>query len=62
MAGRLVASCRLTPDTRRTLRPLLTGTTDRARISTTAEIVDNGHSVVCSGTFDWSVRQLPRHS
>ncbi|MCZ4508275.1 DUF4442 domain-containing protein [Streptomyces sp. ActVer] len=55
--GRLVATCRLTDEARRALRPLLDGQTDRARFSTGAEVTDAEGTLVCRGTFDWSVRR-----
>ncbi len=55
--GRLVASCRLTPDAREALRPVLSGSQKRARISTVADITDEAHALVCRGTFEWSVRR-----
>lgn len=36
---------------------MLSGTQNRARISTVAEITDEAHALVCLGTFEWSVRR-----
>jgi acyl-coenzyme A thioesterase PaaI-like protein len=55
--GRLVATCELGQDARLALRPVLSGTNDRARITTTADVVDAGGVLVCRGTFKWSVRR-----
>lgn len=60
--GRLVAACRLDEEARSALEPLWTGETDRARISTRAEITDAAGTVVCRGRFDWSVRRTPAGS
>ncbi|MFD0502572.1 PaaI family thioesterase [Streptomyces chiangmaiensis] len=57
--GRLVAACRLDEEARHALYPLWTGETHRARLSTRAEITDAAGTVVCQGTFDWSVRRTP---
>jgi hypothetical protein len=42
---------------RQALRPVLSGTQKRARISTMADITDEAHALVCQGTFDWSIRR-----
>ena len=55
--GRLVASCQLDHDARLALRPVLSAAKDRARFSTTADVVDEAGTLVCRGTFDWSVRR-----
>jgi acyl-coenzyme A thioesterase PaaI-like protein len=57
--GRLVASCRLDQHARLALQPVLAGREDRARVSTVADVVDEGRALVCRGTFEWSVRRLP---
>lgn len=57
--GRLVASCRLDDTAREALRAVLSGESDRARLSTSAEVVDGTGTPVCRGTFDWSVRRMP---
>ena len=57
--GRLVATCCLTEEARSALRPLWSGETDRARLSTHAEVTDAKGTVVCRGSFDWSVRRTP---
>ena len=57
--GRLVASCQLDQEARRALQPVLSGDTDRARISTVADVVDATGALVCRGTFEWSVRRTP---
>lgn len=56
--GRLVATCRLTHEAHGVLRALLAGETDRARFSTRAEVADAAGTLVCRGTFDWSVRRM----
>jgi acyl-coenzyme A thioesterase PaaI-like protein len=56
--GRLVATCRLTDDARHALRPLLAGESDKARLSTQAEVRDAAGAPVCRGSFDWSVRWI----
>lgn len=55
--GRLVAHSRLEPDARQALRPVLAGESDRARITTVADVVDAAGVLACRGTFDWSVRR-----
>lgn len=55
--GRLVATCGLTEEARSALRTLWSGETDRARLSTHAEVADPTGTVVCRGSFDWSVRR-----
>ncbi|MEU9954547.1 PaaI family thioesterase [Streptomyces sp. NPDC050982] len=55
--GRLVATCRLTDEAQRVLRPLLDGQADRARFATSAEVTDAEGTLVCRGAFDWSVRR-----
>ncbi|MBA4863382.1 DUF4442 domain-containing protein [Streptomyces sp. PSKA54] len=57
--GRLVARCRLSDEAQHALRPLLSGETDRARLSTHGEITDASGTLVCRGGFDWSVRRMP---
>jgi hypothetical protein len=37
---------------------VLSGTQQRARISTVAEITDGAHTLVCRGTFEWSIRRF----
>lgn len=59
--GRLVASCRLSPEADRALRRLLAGESDRARISTVTEVRDVTGVVVCRGTFVWSIRRRLEH-
>lgn len=58
--GRLVASCALDESARHTLRGVLSGDGDRARLATVAEIRDATGAVVCRGGFDWSVRRVRR--
>jgi len=58
--GRLTASCRLDPGTRRALRPVLAGAEDRTRVTTVADVVDEKGVLVCRGTFEWSVRVAAR--
>ncbi|MEW1830982.1 DUF4442 domain-containing protein [Streptomyces sp. NPDC088196] len=55
--GHLRAVCHLDTEARDALRPLLSGETDRARLSTHAEITDATGTTVCRGGFDWSVRR-----
>jgi acyl-coenzyme A thioesterase PaaI-like protein len=57
--GRLVATCCLDEVARSALQPLWSGETDRARLSTNAQVADAKGTVVCRGSFDWSVRRLP---
>jgi acyl-coenzyme A thioesterase PaaI-like protein len=57
--GRLLATSALTDETRGALAPLWSKTSERARLSTTAQIIDNSGTVVCRGSFDWSVRRVP---
>jgi acyl-coenzyme A thioesterase PaaI-like protein len=57
--GLLTASCGLGDDARTVLRPVLAGREDRARLSTRADVVDERDTLVCRGTFEWSVRRLP---
>ncbi|MFE1961252.1 DUF4442 domain-containing protein [Streptomyces sp. NPDC059479] len=57
--GRLVASCRLDDAVREALRTVLSGASDRtARLTTSAEVVDEAGATVCRGRFDWSVRRM----
>jgi acyl-coenzyme A thioesterase PaaI-like protein len=55
---RLVATCRLTDEARSALRPLLSGESEKARLSTHAEVTDAAGTPVCRGSFDWSVRRI----
>ncbi|NUK22162.1 PaaI family thioesterase [Streptomyces lunaelactis] len=55
--GRLVATCRLDDQARQALRPVLSGDSARARLTTRAEVVDAVGELVCRGRFDWSVRR-----
>lgn len=57
--GRLLATSNLTDEARQALDPVWSGTSDRARFSTTAQIMDNAGTVVSRGSFDWTVRRLP---
>jgi len=57
--GRLVASCRLDEDARLALHPLLTRRSDRTRVTTVVDVVDEAQVMVCRGSFEWSVRRLP---
>jgi acyl-coenzyme A thioesterase PaaI-like protein len=54
--GRLVATCVLDKDAGHQLTAVLHATTPRARF-TTAAVTDETNTVVCQGTFDWSVRR-----
>ncbi|MFF4505337.1 PaaI family thioesterase [Streptomyces sp. NPDC001401] len=56
--GRLVAACRLTDEARHALQPLLAGESEKARLSTQAEVTDAAGTPVCRGSFDWSVRRM----
>jgi uncharacterized protein (TIGR00369 family) len=58
--GHLVASCTLDETATQALHPLLTRTTDRAQLSTHVDVVDARGNLVSRGTFEWSVRRLPR--
>jgi acyl-coenzyme A thioesterase PaaI-like protein len=55
--GVLVARCDLTDDQRRVLGTVFTADADRVRMTTSAEVTDEGGTVVCRGTFEWSVRR-----
>jgi acyl-coenzyme A thioesterase PaaI-like protein len=55
--GRLVATCVLDDDARGRLAALLGGIGQRTRISTKSEVADETGTVVCEGTFDWSIRR-----
>ncbi|MHC3467605.1 DUF4442 domain-containing protein [Streptomyces sp. 7R007] len=57
--GRLAARCRLDDEARDALKPLLSGETGRARLTTRVEVVDAAGTPVCRGAFDWSVRRMP---
>ena len=57
--GRLTASCQLSEAARQALRPALSGTENRTRISTVADVTDEAHALVCRGTFDWLRRHPP---
>jgi acyl-coenzyme A thioesterase PaaI-like protein len=57
--GRLVASCRLTDEARKALGTVLSRETGRAHLMTSAQIVDVEGTLVCRGSFAWSVRRLP---
>jgi len=54
--GRLNARCHLSAQEMAELSALYAGETARIKITTTAEIVDATDSVVCRGTFDWSIK------
>ncbi|WP_461059565.1 PaaI family thioesterase [Streptomyces pseudoechinosporeus] len=60
--GRLLATCRLSDEARQTLRRLLSGETDRARLSTRVGVTDAEGTPVCRGSFDWSIRRMPRNA
>ena len=55
--GRLLATCRLDEPAEQALRRLLSTCTDRARLSTSVDIVDHTGALVCQGAFDWSLRR-----
>jgi acyl-coenzyme A thioesterase PaaI-like protein len=55
--GRLVASCQLDPGARQAVRTLLAGDTERARITTVADVTDAAGVLTCRGTFEWSLRR-----
>ena len=55
--GLLTARCTLAGPTRTNLVPLFVGDTAKLRTATTTEITDGGGTVVCLGTFDWSLRR-----
>ncbi|MHC9295410.1 PaaI family thioesterase [Mycobacterium sp. LTG2003] len=57
--GRLLATAALDDEARYALEPLWAGSSDRARFSTTAQIMDSSGTVVSRGSFDWSVRRVP---
>lgn len=56
--GQLTASCRLDEPAEEALRPVLSRDTERARIRTDVDIVDAACTLVCHGTFEWSVRRF----
>jgi acyl-coenzyme A thioesterase PaaI-like protein len=59
--GRLVATCTLDVDAGEQLAAVLHQNTQRARFTTVATVTDQTDTVVCEGTFDWSVRRaVPR--
>jgi acyl-coenzyme A thioesterase PaaI-like protein len=60
--GRLVATCRLDDPALDALGPVLASREDRARLRTVADVVDEDDELVCRGTFEWSVRRLPREA
>ncbi|MGN6722422.1 MAG: PaaI family thioesterase [Marmoricola sp.] len=55
--GRLVATCVLTDEAQEGLDSIYGGEVDRVRVTTTADITDETGEVVCSGSFDWSVKR-----
>jgi acyl-coenzyme A thioesterase PaaI-like protein len=56
--GRLLAACTLDGQAREALGLLLSGERDRARITTVADIADESGTLVCRGTFQWSIRRI----
>ncbi len=57
-ATAIEAACQLSEAARQALRPVLTGSENRTRISTVADVTDEAHALVCRGTFTWIVRRL----
>ena len=55
--GRLLARCALSEEARQSLDPLLSGQRDRTRLATVAGITDESGTLVCEGTFQWSIRR-----
>lgn len=55
--GRLVATCVLTDDAQEGLQSIFGAEVDRVRVTTSAEITDASGEVVCTGSFDWSVKR-----
>jgi acyl-coenzyme A thioesterase PaaI-like protein len=55
--GRLIATCVLDKGAGDQLTALIHGTTSRARFTTAAAVTGETDTVVCQGTFDWSVRR-----
>jgi acyl-coenzyme A thioesterase PaaI-like protein len=55
--GRLVATCVLTEEAQEQLDSLFGAEVDRVRVTTTAEITDETGEIVCTGSFEWSVKR-----
>jgi acyl-coenzyme A thioesterase PaaI-like protein len=55
--GRLLARCTLSEEARQALSLLLSGQQDRIRAATVAVITDESGTLVCEGTFQWSIRR-----
>jgi acyl-coenzyme A thioesterase PaaI-like protein len=56
--GRLLASCVLDEQTRRAVSQLLSGRESRIQVATVADISDETGTLVCQGTFEWSLRRI----
>ncbi|MCU1682568.1 MAG: hypothetical protein JWQ81_3307 [Amycolatopsis sp.] len=57
-SGRLVARCTLDHTNLAMAQALFTGVTDKIRLKTDCEISDAHGTVVCTGSFRWSVRRM----
>jgi acyl-coenzyme A thioesterase PaaI-like protein len=55
--GRLVATCVLGDQARRSVRSVLDGSRASVRTDTTTLVHDDSGKLVCEGTFVWSVRR-----
>jgi acyl-coenzyme A thioesterase PaaI-like protein len=55
--GPLFAKCALEPGGADAMRELFTRRRDKVGLTTRADIFDAANVVVCTGTFDWSVRR-----
>ncbi len=56
--GRAVARCRLPADDHAALRKLFAGHVAQLKVSTSADVIDAGGSLVCRGSFTWSIRKF----
>ncbi|WP_433382145.1 PaaI family thioesterase [Actinoplanes sp. CA-142083] len=54
--GRLIATCSLDTHARDQLAALAARATPKIKIKTAADVRDEHGTLVCQGTFDWSVR------
>jgi acyl-coenzyme A thioesterase PaaI-like protein len=55
--GPLAAKCALEPGGAAAMRELLAHRRDKVDLTTRADVIDAANVVVCTGTFDWSVRR-----
>ncbi|MEV6304414.1 DUF4442 domain-containing protein [Actinoplanes sp. NPDC051861] len=56
--GRLVATCALSEEARGLLAAVYDGEESRARFTTAACVTGEAGTVLCEGSFDWSVRRV----